>query len=86
MEQQGEAHSGRADALILPFMAEAIRLRYPAGQLPSATSGVTLNPVSESSGWLADQSTWKSGLTQIAAYDDYPGAKQAAGWLLNETL
>ena len=86
VEQQGEAHSGRADALILPFMAEAIRLRYPAGQLPTAASGVTLNPVSESSGWLADQSTWKSGLTQVAAYDDYPGARQAAGWLLNENV
>lgn len=86
VEQQGEAHSGRADALILPFMAEAIRLRYPVGQLPTATSGVTLNSASESSGWLADQSTWKSGLTQVAAYDDYPGAKQAAGWLLNENI
>jgi len=86
VEQQGEAHSGRADSLILPFMAEAIRLRYPVGQLPSATHGVTLNPVSESNGWLADQSTWKSGLTQIAAHDDYPDTKQTAGWLLNENV
>jgi hypothetical protein len=86
VEQQGEAHSGRADALILPFMAEAIRLRYPVGQLPTAASGVTLNSVSELNGWLADQSTWKSGLTQVAAYDDYPGAKQTAGWLLNENV
>ena len=86
VEQQGEAHSGRADALILPFMAEAIRIRYPVGQLPTAASGVTLNPVSESNGWLTDQSTWKSGLTQIAAYDDYPGAKQTAGWLLNDNV
>ncbi len=86
VEQEGEAHCGRADALILPFMAEAIRLRYPAGQLPTATHGVTLNSISESSGWLTDQSTWKSGLTQIAAYEDYPGIKQNAGWLLNENV
>jgi hypothetical protein len=86
VEQEGEAHSGRADALILPFMAEAIRLRYPAGQLPTASNGVTLNSVSESSGWLTDQSTWKSGLTEIAAYDDYMGNKSTAGWLLNENV
>jgi hypothetical protein len=86
IEQQGEAHSGRADAMILPFMAEAIRLRYPAGQLPSAAGGVTLNSVSEASGWLVDQSTWKSGLAQIAAYENYPGVKETAGWLLNENV
>ena len=86
VEQEGEAHSGRADALILPFMAEAIRLRYPAGQVPTAAQGVTLNSVTETSGWLADQTTWKSGLTQIAAYNNYPGIKQQAGWLLNENV
>jgi predicted esterase len=89
VEQQGEAHSGRADALVLPFMAEAIRLRYPAGESPTASRGVTLRDIDESEGWLADQSTWKSGLTQIASYDDYPGGvrgKQRAGWLLNENV
>ena len=67
-------------------MAEAIRLRYPANQLPTATSGVSLLPVNESDGWLADQSTWKSGLTQIASYNQYPGNKQTAGWLLNDNV
>lgn len=86
VEQEGEAHSGRADAIILPFIAEAIRLRYPAGQLPSATQGVTLNSLIESSGWLSDQSTWKSGLTEIEAYEDYPDDRREAGWLLNERM
>jgi dienelactone hydrolase len=88
VEQPGVGHTfdGLADEIVLPFMAEAIRLRYPAGQLPTATSGVTLLPVNESDGWLTDQSTWKSGLTQIAAYDQYPGNKQTAGWLLNENV
>ena len=30
VEQQGEMHTGRADAMMLPLMAEAIRKRYPA--------------------------------------------------------
>jgi dienelactone hydrolase len=86
VEQEGVGHSGLADELILPFMAEAIRLRYPANQVPTATSGVTLLAVNETSGWLADQTTWKSGLTQIAPYSQYPGNKQSAGWLLNDNV
>jgi hypothetical protein len=88
VEQPGVGHTfdGLADELVLPFMAEAIRLRYPAGQMPTAFSGVTLLDVVETDGWLANQSTWKSGLTQIAAYDEYVGNKQTAGWLLNENV
>ena len=86
VEQQGEAHSGRADSLILPFMAEAIRLRYPAGQMPTATRGVPLKSLNETEGWLADQSTWQSGLTEIASYGDYVSDKEEAGWLLNENI
>jgi hypothetical protein len=86
IEQEGEAHSGRADSLVLPFMAEAIRLRYPMGQMPTATNGVTLLDLNESDGWLADHSTWKSGLTKVTTYADYAGDKDEAGWLLNERV
>jgi hypothetical protein len=86
VEQEGLAHEGFADELVLPFMAEAIRLRYPDGETPTATSGVTLRTLTEADGWLVDQSTWKSGLTRIASYDDYTGNKQTAGWLLNENV
>lgn len=85
-EQQGKAHEDFADEMILPFMAEAIRLRYPSDQAPTATQGVNLLPVNESDGWLADQSTWKSGPTKIADYADYTGDKRKAGWLLNENI
>jgi hypothetical protein len=85
-EQEGMAHEGFVDEIILPFMAEAIRLRYPAGQAPTATSGVNLLPLAEADGWLADQSTWKSGITQVASYADYAGNKRLAGWLLNERM
>jgi dienelactone hydrolase len=86
VEQEGMAHEGLADELVLPFMAEAIRLRYPEDQAPTATQGVALRTLNEVDGWLVDQSTWKSGLTQIASYDDYAGNKQSAGWLLNENV
>jgi hypothetical protein len=86
VEEQGVAHEGRADSLFLPFMAEAIRLRYPIDQEPTATSGVQLIDVQTEDGWLANQSTWKSGLTKIWSYDEYPGNKQTAGWLLNENI
>jgi hypothetical protein len=88
VEQPGVGHTfdGLADELVLPFMAEAIRLRYPADQMPTASSGITLLDVVETDGWLANQATWKSGLTQIAAYDEYLGNKQTAGWLLNENV
>jgi hypothetical protein len=39
--------------------------------------------VNETDGWLADQSTWKSGLTKVFPYDAYPGNKSQAGWLLD---
>jgi hypothetical protein len=67
-------------------MAEAIRLRYPSGELPSATAGVSLHALNEEDGWLADQSTWMSGLVNVASYDEYVGDKSTAGWLLNENM
>lgn len=85
-EQEGAAHELGAEELGLPFLSEAIRLRYPAGQTPTATHGVSLLPVNETDGWLADQSTWKSGLTKVFPYNAYPGSKQQAGWLLNENV
>ena len=85
-EQEGMAHEGFVDEIILPFMAEAIRLRYPAGQAPTAAGGVNLLPLNETDGWLADQATWKSGLTKVASYADYPGDKRQAGWLLNQNM
>jgi hypothetical protein len=85
-EEERTGHVNSVDELFLPFMAEAIRLRYPAGELPSATAGVALQPLVEENGWLADQTSWRSGLAKVAAYADYAGDKSAAGWLLNENL
>jgi len=86
VEEENTGHARTDDEIVLPFMAEAIRLRYPSGELPSATSGVSLRALNEEDGWLADQSTWMSGLVEIASYAEYIGDKSTAGWLLNENM
>lgn len=86
VEEEGKAHSGHANRLVLPLMDQAIRLRYPADELPSATSGVTLLDIEETDGWLVDQSTWTEQLVEIASYEGYDGDRSQAGWLLNEGM
>jgi hypothetical protein len=86
VEEEGVGHEGFADEIVLPFMAEAIRLRYPIDQVPTATQGVALDSLNEGDGWLADQSSWQSGLTHIAPFNDYQGDKRRAGWLINENV
>lgn len=86
VEQECTDHTDPNDEIVLPFMAEAIRLRYPQGVLPSASQGIALNTVDEADGWLVDQSTWMDGLTDIASYSDFTGDKSTAGWLLNENM
>lgn len=86
VEEENTAHARADDELVLPFMAEAIRLRYPSGELPTATAGVSLRALEEEDGWLADQSTWMSGLVKTAAFGEYVGDKSTAGWLLNENM
>jgi dienelactone hydrolase len=86
VEEENTGHARSDDEIVLPFMAEAIRLRYPSGELPSATSGVSLRALNEEDGWLADQSTWMSGLAEVASYAGYLGDKSTAGWLLNENM
>ncbi|MEX2307388.1 MAG: hypothetical protein WD738_07335 [Pirellulales bacterium] len=86
VEEENTGHARSDDEIVLLFMAEAIRLRYPSGELPTATAGVSLRALEEEDGWLADQSTWMSGLVKIASYAEYVGDKSAAGWLLNENM
>ena len=73
VEEENTGHSGMAERLVLPLMAEAIRLRYPQNQVPTATSGVTLRQLNETDGWLIDVSTPVSKLTKMASYANYTG-------------
>src|SRR5262249_47457680 len=47
---------------------------------------VKLKPVAPESGWIADNTTWKSGLTTIAAANDFKGDVAKSSWLLNQDL
>ena len=82
VEGQGHRESDQA-ALAIPFLDRCIRLRYPAEADP-ARGPVVLKALPLSSGWLADNASWRSGLTKIAPYTD-PGANAAAtSWLPDE--
>ena len=69
----------------MPLLDAAVRLRYPAdGDVRKGP--VKLKPVDPGSGWVADNTTWKSGLTAIAPARDFKGVLAKSSWLLNEDL
>jgi hypothetical protein len=47
---------------------------------------VKLKPVDAQSGWIADNTTWKSGLTVITPAQDFKGSIARSSWLLNEDV
>lgn len=78
-EEQGIGHEdGAEDDLERPIAEDVLALRYPETQDAKDRS---LRPVSESSGWLVDTSSYKEGWARIYPYADYPGDRRAAGWL-----
>ena len=84
VEGQGHQESDQA-TLAIPFLDHCIRLRYPPEADPRR-GPVVLKPLDLSSGWLADSSSWRSGLTKIAPYSD-PGAGAATtSWLPDEDI
>ncbi len=86
IEEQGMAHQeGNSRQLLLPFLAECVRLRYPADQSP-VDGPVTLKNLHEFDGWLVDQNSWRADPPRIYAYDDAPGDKRSYGWVLNEKI
>src|SRR5262249_35447190 len=68
-----------------PILDAAVRLRYPAdGDVRKGP--VKLQPVDPKTGWIADNTTWKSGLTRIAAAKDFKGDVAKSSWLPNQDL
>ncbi|HEV3260286.1 MAG TPA: hypothetical protein VG013_25755, partial [Gemmataceae bacterium] len=59
--------------------------RYPA-DADVRKGPVKLKPVDPKSGWSADNTTWKSGLTVISPANDFKGDLAKSSWLLNEDL
>lgn len=73
------------EVLAMPTLDAAVRLRYPAeGDVRKGP--VKLKPVDPDSGWVADNTTWKSGLTAVAPAKDFKGRIAKSSWLLNEDL
>ena len=73
------------EVLAMPMLDAAVRLRYPAdGDVRKGP--VKLKPVDLESGWVADNTTWKSSLTTITPAKEFKGTIAKSSWLLNEDI
>jgi hypothetical protein len=73
------------ERLAMPMLDAAVRLRYPTDS-DVRTGPVKLKTVDPKSGWIADNTTWKSGLTAITPAKEFKGDIGKSSWLLNEDL
>ncbi len=82
-EDWGAAHEpGGANNLILPFFDQAIKLRIPEVVAPW-TGPVVLNWLSQVTGYLGDNQSFRANPSTITTYGSYPGDKSKASWLPN---
>src|SRR5262249_38607761 len=73
------------EVLSMPILDAAVRLRYPAdGDVRKGP--IKLRPVDPKTGWVADNTTWKGGLTTIAPAKDVKGNVAKSSWLLSQDL
>src|SRR5262249_13438841 len=73
------------EVLAMPILDAALRLRYAAdGDVRKGP--VKLKPVDVESGWVADYTTWDSGLTTITPAKEFKGEIARSSWLLNEDV
>jgi predicted esterase len=73
------------EVLAMPMLDAAVRLRYPAdGDVRKGP--VKLKRVAPESGWIADNTTWKSGLTAITPARKFKGNLGKSSWLLNKDI
>ena len=80
-----EYAENRLDLLIMPLMDLAVRTRYPKDGDP--TKGpVKLLSIDPASGWVADNTTWQSGLTRIVPASQFKGDTGHSIWLQNEDI
>jgi hypothetical protein len=80
-----EYAENRQDLLIMPLMDLAVRTRYPRDGDP-AKGPVKLLSIDPASGWVADNSTWNSGLTKIVPATQFKGDLGHSSWLQNEDV
>ena len=86
MAVQGIGHEmAGQEVLAMPMLDAAVGLRYPMDG--DVTKGpLKLKPVDLESGWVADNTTWKSGLTTIAPAKEFKGIVTKSSWLLNQDI
>lgn len=88
MELQGIGHEyaeNRPDLLAIPVLDLAVRTRYPKDGDPTK-SPVKLLPITPASGWVADNTTWNSGLTKIVPASQFKGDLGHSSWLQNKDI
>jgi hypothetical protein len=86
MAVQGAGHEmvGQ-EVLAMPILDAAVRLRFPAdGDVRKGP--VKLKPVDLESGWVADNTTWKSGLTAVTPAKEFKGNFGKSSWQLNDDV
>src|SRR5262245_11863589 len=80
-----EYAENRQDLLIMPLMDLAVRTRYPKDGDP--TKGpIKLRSIDPATGWVADNTTWQSGLTKIVPAKQFKGDLGHSSWLQNEDI
>lgn len=86
MAVQGVGHEcAGQEVLSMPMLDAAVRLRYPA-DADVRKGPVKLKPVDLDSGWIADNTSWKDGLTAITPAKTFKGEVAKSSWLLNEDI
>lgn len=86
MAVQGVGHEfAGQEVLSMPILDAAVRLRYPA-DADVLNGPIKLKPVEFESGWVADNTTWASGLTAITPANEFKGGVAKSSWLLNQDI
>jgi len=88
LERQGIGHEydeNRQDLLAMPLLDLAVRTRYPKDG--DVTKGpIKLLSIDPATGWVADNTTWKSDLTKIGPARQFKGDLGHSSWLQNEDI
>lgn len=86
MTVQGAGHARYGqEILAMPLLDTAVRLRYPANG-DVRQSPLKLKTLDPASGWIADNTTWKSGLVTIAPAKQFKGDITRSSWLPSEDI
>jgi len=88
MERQGIGHEydqNRQDVLVMPLLDLAVRTRYPPDGDP-VKGPVRLRRIDPASGWIAENATWKGGLTKIVPARQFKGDLAHSSWLQDEDI